>query len=191
MITPTNPWPSLIYKSHYDGNLTEMVEVSSAICKSIVENHSLEAGGKSTWDRNISILDLPEFSHLKQWLIDVHSEAWLAWGFNDHRRHLHKSWVNWHPPGATTLEHDHGAVHLVIVVYLQQPENGGNIQFKDPLQYHWASYPSPDTDNWKTITVSTGDILFFPGFLRHRTEPNTSTEDRFVLTANITAQYAL
>lgn len=191
MITPIDAWPSLIYKSHYDGDLADMVNTSSAICKNITETHSLEEGGKSTWDRTVSVLELSEFADLKQWLIDIHSSVWNAWGFTDFPRHLHKSWVNWHPPGAFTKEHDHGGVHLVMVVYLKQPENGGNIQFKNPMQYHWAAYPVPDTDDWKTITVNTGDVLFFPGFLRHRTEPNTGTDDRFVLTVNITARYAL
>jgi uncharacterized protein (TIGR02466 family) len=186
---PINPWASLIYKDKYPGNIDNMLSVASSIVKNINDDHPLEDGGKSTWDTTLNILELPEFDHLYKWLIDKHAQVWNEWGFNDFPRFMHKSWINWHPPGATTLEHEHRAVSLVISMYLKQPTNGGNIQFKDPLQYHWSASPRQDTDNWRTIPIEAGDVLFFPGFLRHRTEPNTSNEDRFSLTVNVMAKY--
>ena len=191
MATPINPWSSLIYKDHYTGDLSKMTEVALAVCKNISEQHPLEDGGRSTWNRTVNMLELPEFKELKQWLIDNHQQVWNEWGFNDYPRFIHRSWTNWHPPGAKTIEHDHGAVQLVVVVYIKQPIGGGNIQFKDPLQYHWMSHPREDSNNWKTIEVSEGDVLFFPGFLRHRTEENTSNDDRIVLTVNVSAKYVL
>ena len=38
---------------------------------------------------------------------------------------------------------------------------------------------------WKTIPAITGDVIFFPGYIRHRTQANTNpTEKRWVLTSN-------
>lgn len=184
-----NPWNSLIYKDTYPGDLTKMLTVASAVAKDSGINHPLENGGKSTWDSTIRILDLPEFTDLTNWLIEKHSKVWQSWGFKDFPRFMHKSWINWHPPGACTKEHDHGAVSLVMSIYLNQPTNGGNIQFKDPLEYHWAASPRQSDDSWITIPVNTGDVLFFPGFIKHKTETNTSTDDRFVLTVNMMAKY--
>ena len=68
------------------------------------------------------------------------------------------------------------------------PENGGYIQFRDPLEYHKGFYMKQYDDElygWKTIPAVTGDVLLFPGYLRHRTQANTNqTEKRWVLTSN-------
>jgi hypothetical protein len=77
---------------------------------------------------------------------------------------------------------------LVITAYLNLPENGGFIQFKDPLEYHHGHLTKQfDTElgSWRTMPAKTGDVLMFPGWLRHRTEPNKSKEKRWVLTTNI------
>ena len=184
-----NAWNSLIYKDAYSGDLSKMLDIANAVSKQSGIKHPLEEGGLSTWDSTVRILELPEFTDLTNWLIEKHSIVWQSWGFKDFPRFMHKSWINWHPPGASTLEHDHGAVALVMSIYLNQPINGGNIQFKDPLEYQWSASPRQDDNNWITVPVQTGDVLFFPGFIKHRTEKNNSTEDRFVLTVNMMAKY--
>lgn len=180
-----NPWASLIYKDHYDGDLSKMIETAAGLTKGITLDHPLEIGGRSTWDLKFDILELPEFCNLKEWIIDKHTQVWNAWGLKDYRRKIERSWINWHPPGAHTSEHRHTGVQLIATVYLQNPVNGGNIQFKDPLEYHWTAHPKTDDPNYITIPVTTGDVLFFPGFIYHQTETNNSEEDRYALTVNI------
>jgi ectoine hydroxylase-related dioxygenase (phytanoyl-CoA dioxygenase family) len=73
------------------------------------------------------------------------------------------------------------------------PDNGGFIQFRDPLEYSKGFYMKNYDDEmfgWKTIPAVTGDVLFFPGYLRHRTQPNKNTnEKRWVLTTNYISGY--
>ena len=39
--------------------------------------------------------------------------------------------------------------------------------------------------DWVTIPVKTNDVIFFPGWLLHRTEPNQVDEKRYVMSINI------
>ena len=64
-----NPWASLIYKDHYDGDLSKMIETAAGLTKGITLDHPLEIGGRSTWDLKFDILELPEFCNLKEWII--------------------------------------------------------------------------------------------------------------------------
>ena len=38
---------------------------------------------------------------------------------------------------------------------------------------------------WEPIEVKTNDVIFFPGWLRHKTEKNNSDENRYVMSANM------
>ena len=77
---------------------------------------------------------------------------------------------------------------MVAATYLNLPENGGFIQFKDPLEYQRGVNMRETGEElaiWKTIPAKTGDVLLFPGWIRHKTEDNNSNEKRWVLTTNI------
>jgi len=100
---------------------------------------------------------------------------------------IYNSWINLHIPGGSTPMHHHGPSVLSVATYLYMPENGGYIEFKDPLEYHKTPFPTTIDDeisNWKSIPTKTGDVIMFPGWLRHRTQTNKSKEKRWVLTTN-------
>lgn len=187
-IRPQQIFPNLIYKTHFSGELSAIASSALDLCKTKGNDYILEqGGGKSTYGQIKDAVLRPECFELHNFIIDQHRYVWEDWKLVNRPRHVHSSWYNWHPPGAKTEEHDHSGIHLVVVVYLKNPINGGNIQFKDPMQQIWASYPRREEHSydWKTVEVTTGDVLFFPGFLRHRSEENKSNEDRLVLTTNV------
>lgn len=186
MIEAIHPWPALIYKAHCPLDLSAITDM----CRTKFDNnaiHGLEkAGGKTTFNTCNNLFNETECNELRQWLIIAANEVWNKWNFaNDIPRFIHRSWVNLHPPGAYTDEHDHGQCHQTIVIYLKQPENGGNIMFRDPLQYTFSSCPKVDRNDWTTVNVNQNDVLFFPGFLHHMTEKNNSHEDRLVMTITV------
>jgi hypothetical protein len=186
MIEPIQLWPSLIYKEHCPLDLSAIVEY----CKTKFDDksiHGLEkAGGKTTFNTCNNIIFEKECNELRQWIATVGDTVWKRWEFaTDIPRYIHRSWVNLHPPGAFTAEHDHGQCHQTIVVYLKQPESGGNILFKDPLQYTFSGFPKIDRNSWKVVNVQQNDVLFFPGFLHHMTEKNNSDIDRLVMTVTV------
>jgi hypothetical protein len=74
---------------------------------------------------------------------------------------------------------------FVAATYLNMPKRGGYFECKDPLEYHKCGYNHEDQSwMWKEIPTISGDILIFPGWLQHRTQPNLSNEKRWVLTTN-------
>ena len=92
-----------------------------------------------------------------------------------------------HPKGGITTEHHHGPCALVCSTYLNMPENGGYIHFRDPTDIYKSFHSRMYEDNftWRKIPAKTGDTLIFPSWLRHKTEPNGSDDDRWVMTTNV------
>jgi uncharacterized protein (TIGR02466 family) len=184
-VEPINLWPSLIYKSHYPGNLEKISDKLMEYFDG-ENSHNLEkGGGKSTYSTVNNLITDPVCAELKAWLQQQSQTVWKLSDFVDRPRRVHRSWVNLHPPGAWTDEHDHAMCHQNIVVYLKQPELGGNIMFKDPLQYTFSGFPKHNKNDWTILEVKQNDVIFFPGFLYHKTEINSSQENRLVMTLTI------
>ena len=130
-----------------------------------------------------------EFSEYYKWLEPVaqhiiHNE----WTLNRHFQYfISNSWVNVHGKGGYTRIHTHGPCTLTTAAYLNLPESGGYIEFLDPLEqvklYHMKDFDEEEF-NWKKVEAKTGDVLIFPGWIKHRTQPNESDENRWVLTSN-------
>ena len=60
--------------------------------------------------------------------------------------------------------------------------------------YKYSEPLHPDYWNgmeWEAIDVKTNDVIFFPGWLRHKTEKNTSDESRYVMSANIKPEISM
>ena len=131
MIEPVHLWPSLIYKTQCPLNLDTITE----FCRTKLNDdaiHGLEKnGGKTTFNTVNDLIFDSICDDLRQWLMIVADKVWTQWNFaDDIPRFIHRSWVNLHLPGSFTAEHDHGQCHQTIVIYLKQPQNGGNIMFR-------------------------------------------------------------
>ena len=188
-----NPWPPLIHKFHYDfdfDNIKEEIYKFIDYTREVNGNSALEEGnafstatnyfaGPHTWEM---------FSPFVRWLEDKKQIVWnnLRYPQGEHNRIGPKaSWVNVHNHGGTTLEHAHGYTELVVTCYLNLPENGGFIEYRDPLEWHKINTPAGEDEPFVAVPCKTNDVLIFPGWLKHRTQPNKSTEDRIVLTINM------
>jgi uncharacterized protein (TIGR02466 family) len=121
------------------------------------------------------------------WVVKKMPEIAKLWNLHPSRYEIMNSWFNCHPPGAMSTQHEHGSVDIVVSAYPRFPINGGKIQFKDPLEYHWHGYPVAGSRNtfWHTADIEENSVVIFPGWIKHRTEINTSTENRYVLTVNL------
>ena len=99
---------------------------------------------------------------------------------------IERSWFNEHNKDGETLPHTHGSTPIVVSCYLKKDSpNAGNIMFRDPMfqtRAHednlQAHYP------WRIVPVEENDILIFPGWLEHKTEPSQSDGRRICLTLN-------
>ena len=181
-----NIWPPLIYRTKYEGDLTRLQDLFLQICKKQPHHIFLRNGGKSTYNiQNILMWD--DFTELRTWIEEKAQIAWKEMKFDTEKTlKIHYSWCNYHPPGAWCTEHNHGISQLVAVMYIKHPDKSGNLLFKNPLQYHFSSWPQrSDYNEWTSLPVNTGDLIFFPGFILHKSEVNESQEDRLMLATNM------
>ena len=188
-VTPFEP---LIIKVHYDGfdwnKLKPICEkmLADAPAKVDLEQHGASS---SVSNRDDQPHIMKEFSEFYKWLTPItHHILFKEWGFIDEYEYfISNSWVNLHPKGGITTEHHHGPCALVCATYLNMPENGGYIQFRDPTDIYKSFHSRMNEDNftWRKVLAKTGDTLIFPAWLRHKTEPNGSNEDRWVMTTNL------
>jgi uncharacterized protein (TIGR02466 family) len=188
-----NPFEPLIIKTHYDGFDWEKLE---PICENLIKESKglsyLEHGKAASSVSNQNYPHtLPEFKEFYNWLSPIVNHIikneWDLFAGYDYG--FMKSWVNYHDNTGLTTEHHHGQTILVVATYLNLPKNGGFIQFKNPLE-HYKGFTLHNKNEelwmWKTVPAKTGDVIIFPGWMRHRTEPNKSDERRWVLTTNFT-----
>ncbi len=193
-----NPFP-YIYKSKFDfefDTFKDKVDVHlEASQKRIKENEikTPEGGG------GISSVVLDEAPHtwiefgneFRDFMGASISKIWTHRNLqNDLVKVLKKSWINVHYEGGYTEEHLHHGVDIACVCYLKVPYGSGGLQIKNPLAAYDTSEPKVDWYyrselEWMTIPVETNDVIFFPGWLLHRTEVNHTKEGRYVMSINI------
>jgi uncharacterized protein (TIGR02466 family) len=128
-----------------------------------------------------------EFSLLRSTIQDSIEQLRKEWKLVPIKFWLEKSWISWHDNGAKLEEHDHGHTMFIATYYLKKPVNSGNIEYRNPLEYHWAGYPilPPEQTLWAEVPAEAGDLLLFPGWLKHRVQPNHTNQRRIALTINI------
>ncbi len=202
-----NPWP-VIFKTKYDFNFDD--KLKGKVIDSLKQSHQfIQAMNVPTPERDGGITSVvlsqdpkhsnphewPEFAEFKEFVIRTSSEVLRKWNCNASvQRAILKSWVNVHPQGSYTDEHMHHGVLMAVAAYLHVPKNGGNLLVKNPLNPYKFSEPihrdyfavdDRDGLEWAPIQVETGDVLFFPGWLSHKTEKNMSKDLRFVMSWNV------
>lgn len=183
---------NLIFKCRWNLDWNEIFPICQQLIECSPGDNSLEhGGGRSSVNASRMPHTEPSFRELNE-IFSKHLPeiCWNQWNLKPGNLGCTKSWVNVHPPGGWTSEHDHSASNLAaaVAVYLRVPENSGYIEFRDPLEYHWKSMPFLTNNSdyvWKKVPVSQGDVLIFPPWLIHRTEINNSNEDRWVASFNI------
>jgi hypothetical protein len=185
---PVQAFEHLVWKDHYEGDLSMMLkDARHLLDTSLALNVGLERDG------GVSSSSDPDAPHnwistgpFLNWVDPLSLKIWKHWGYPlTHERILSGSWVNRHPNGAWTDAHQHGMVPQVIVLYLDNPENGGNLEVAHPLFYHWSSTIKSPGYEWIEIPVKTGDVIIFPGWINHRTQKNQSSQDRIVMSINV------
>tara|TARA_A100001035_G_scaffold226568_1_gene187629 strand:- start:1695 stop:2306 length:612 start_codon:yes stop_codon:yes gene_type:complete len=190
-----NPWSTLIYKTSYDFNYPQIKpSIQKFINKRPANTSALEKGeawSSVGWQYNPPHL-WEEFKDFGSHLLLLLKEIYQANRILDKENCLLQSWLNTHGKGGETLEHSHNLVDFVVTSYLNLPENGGFIEFRDPLEYHKAnSYINAEEELWKPVHCTTNDVIIFPGWLKHRVQPNQSDEERVVMTINVGSPNAI
>jgi uncharacterized protein (TIGR02466 family) len=99
-----------------------------------------------------------------------------------------QTWANTTPKDGYVEPHLHGNMAFTAVLYVDASPAQGNIILENPMDMVLMTQPiSPDVKYpmGQEIEVNTGDLLMFPGYLKHRVLPNTTDQDRLILGFNI------
>jgi uncharacterized protein (TIGR02466 family) len=131
------------------------------------------------------------FSEITQF---IESHAKIYWDhieyYNDVRPKIYQSWITKYHHGGFIDKHDHLPASLTGVLYLNASPEQGNLVFENPLEL-WLRTQPYSADKRKgsffqqEIPVATGDLILFPGYLRHYTLPNRSQQDRIIMSFNL------
>ena len=175
----------LIYKTHVPIDWNGVRER----CENLIVSSSnrtdriVSSNGGTTLNSPLMPHEFPEFNNLNAVINNCVKEVAKAWNLLYDDYYCFRSWLNWHYQTGQLEEHDHSVVPFVATYYLHKPVNSGNIEFRNPLEYHWCGYPT-NQQIWQEFPIEAGDLIFFPGWMKHRVQPNQSTERRLVLTMN-------
>ena len=85
-------------------------------------------------------------------------------------------WSVSYKKGEYHTPHNHGAIGLTGILYLQMDEKSAVTQYIQP----WNDFLS-DRTIYYPLSVKEGDIVVVPKFIRHFTEPNKSTKLKKVI----------
>lgn len=151
-----------------------------------------QESGKSTGELGYDLHLLEEM----QWLVEKSSKHVLNF-WNDLSYHspanigIDSSWANQHMYGDYTGEHCHCGgskkSHISAVYYFKKPPTSGNILFVDPLEYIHRMSPIQefsDRNGFHEIVVNQFEFLLFPSWLKHKTQVNTSNQERIAMSLN-------
>jgi uncharacterized protein (TIGR02466 family) len=189
-----HPFPPIVFKAHYDGFTEAHVEAAKEIMAGAPEGGrlSLEVGNawSSVHNQNSPPHHHSVFKDFYIWQHKIATEIMFGQLYLESYMPywITNSWVNLHKKDGFTYPHAHGMCSLSIAAYLQLPQDSGFIEFKDPhfdMRSIQRKIDIPGSlEEYQPVAAVTGDVLFFTGWLQHRTQPNYSDEDRWVLTTN-------
>lgn len=96
-------------------------------------------------------------------------------------------WANRSTKEGWIYSHNHGPVPIVGTFYLNVSKDLGNIVLENPLDHVLGCQPIniPYTGFDYEAQVNTGDLLLFPGWLKHHSIPNKTDEPRIGISFNI------
>ncbi len=146
-------------------------------------------GGISTYGTNRNLHEVPEFKALCDLILYHANLYWKVLDINDGLcPAIDECWSNKHVNGSFTDWHSHSMHPIVVSFYLSAPERSGGIVFTNPMEYSITHIPYNRPVEEKintTIHIKSGDVLMFPGWLRHKTEVSHTDDERIVITFNL------
>lgn len=145
-------------------------------------------GGISTYSTHSSLHN-ESFSHELNSIILQHVKRYWKVLNIDSRLEpdIDECWSNIHYQGSSTEYHSHSLMPVVATFYVKAKPNCGELVLINPMEYGLTHIPYEVPIEQKTETkleVLSGDLVLFPGWVRHRTEPNFSDDNRIVMSYN-------
>lgn len=192
-----NIFPLKIYKVSLGDTVSLLSQIETyleAAYKKTVDNNqgSMRNDGLCSYNASRDLHNNPAFGNIVE-AIQTHVEIyWKELGYN-YNPYIYEMWTNKYPPGSFIDIHNHAPIPLTVSFYLKKETDAGNLVFEHPLETllkHQPIKALQDRDAYHTlfdheVEVTSGDLVIFPGWLRHKTQINNSNSDRIIIGANI------
>ena len=126
----------------------------------------------------------PEMCSLIDFLNVQVCEYWQQLGYSKSLEpYVHSMWSNRTYERSYIHSHIHSPMPIAGTVYLDVNKDMGNFILEDPNEMLLRSQPvdNPDAIAEVEINVSIGDVIMFPGYVRHRTVRNITSTPRITL----------
>ena len=115
--------------------------------------------------------------HLKKYCSSI--------GYNLNNYKISSSWFSLFNRGNYGHLHSHGFSDISGVYYLKTNGNDGNIYFETPNPFLDSSICYRELSNTVVYKPKEGELLLFPGWLKHGISKNTTDNERVSLSFNI------
>lgn len=120
------------------------------------------------------LYDWPEFQELLNF-IDPHLEIYCERNsINRSDLNIANMWANRYRQYSFVKPHKHGDKknNISAVFYLQKPKKSGNLHI---------GIPTNDIPEDCYVEINEGDIILFPSYLMHWSEPNLNTKEKILI----------
>ena len=146
-----------------------------------------------TYNEDRELHKWPELKSYADFISNEVNNYWKELGLDSTRPPmLYEMWANKYGKDSYIDEHNHIPIPIVITYYFKKPNNSGNTVFVNPNIDIIKSQPIDGLKNVNDydslfeseVPSQEGDIIMFPGWLRHKTRP-CPTDNRIIITTNI------
>jgi len=192
-----NIFPIKIYKTSY-GDVTDLYNNLSPILETVfqgtIENNqgSMRNNGLCSYNAERDLHKLPELKVITDFITEHANKYWQDLNYAG-IPYIHEMWANKYTADSFIDIHNHAPIPLTASFYLKKDPGAGNLVFENPLESllkHQPYASIKERDYYHTlfdhnVEINEGDLVIFPGWLRHRTEANNSGSDRIIIGSNI------
>lgn len=194
-----NIFPTKIYKTSYSGSIQQLkkdlLPKFASVFDDVAKNNQGSIRGQGMCSYNV-FRQMQHWPEVKLFLDFLQPHLILYWkelGFDETiTPKINEMWANKYEKDSFIDLHNHSPVNITVSFYLSKPKDSGNIVFEHPLETLLKHQPIAldnvnNYHNWfqKEVEVNEGDVVMFPGWLRHKTTPSNSSQSRIILGANI------
>lgn len=183
-----------IYKVHYPGPIDAIEqEVRTLLEQTVTDENNvtlMRDGALSSARVAENLHRNPHFEDLVKFIHEHAEKYWLHMGYDSKRLpRLKMLWGNIYPNGGYIEAHDHAPMPLVASFYVRKSPEASNIVFEHPLELLLKHQPleglrdrSEYFKMFETeVEVNQGDLVLFPGWLKHKTRSMPDTGDRIIV----------
>ncbi len=119
------------------------------------------------------------------------AEYWKELNYHPNiKPYIQEMWATISRKAGYVPSHFHGPTPITAVYYLDKTEGSGDLIIQHPLEALLGSQPInfPFDEFEQRMKIQQGDLIMFPGYIRHKTERNVSDDIRISIGMNIASR---